>query len=148
MRAPVRLDSPHNRETDRIVEVLAGMGLPGADLARGLQGLGEYEGSTGKGRALLLAVAFSFDELDALRVAVVSSPKPRLGWQRHIYAGGHNDGHMRSECLERPGEWCRGIGNHAGRCDSCPTLRSKAYTVARVLDSALELRRALDAVMR
>lgn len=139
------VSTPHDRATAQIVAALDEMGPPGrTDLARGLQGLGEYEGSTGKGRALLLAAAFSFDELDALRIAVASSPKPRSDWRRHIYAGGHNDGHMRSECLERPGEWCYGIGNHPGRCDSCPTLRSKTYTVTRVLDSALELRREID----
>lgn len=142
------VSTPADRETVRIVAALDEVrdyGIPGkaADLARGLQGLGEYEGSTGKSRALLLAVTFSFDELDALRVAVASSPKPRSDWRRHITIGHHG----RSECLERPGEWCYGIGNHPGRCDSCPTLRSKTYTVTRVLDSALELRREIDAAM-
>jgi hypothetical protein len=140
-------DTPHTRETTRIVAALDEMGTPGGeDLARRLQVLGSYESNTGRSRVLLLAVAFSFDELDALRAAVASSPKPRLDWQRHI----DNGGHARSECLERPGEWCRGIGNHPGhpgRCDSCPTLWSKLATVKKVVDQALGLRRELDAAM-
>lgn len=29
--------------------------------------------------------------------------------------------HARYECVARPGEWCRAIGNHPGACAACPS---------------------------
>lgn len=140
-----RLDTPHNRETDLIAAVLDEIGAPGEEeaLARGLQGLSGWPGDTGKSRALLLAVALTHDELLTLLIAVKHSPKPRRDWRNRISIGHH----ARSECLERPGEWCRGIGKHPGRCDSCPTLKRHANTVARLVGKAVELRREIDAAM-
>jgi hypothetical protein len=40
-------------------------------------------------------------------------------YRRSIRVGHHS----RPECLEREGEWCRGIGRHPGRCASCPSRR-------------------------
>ena len=45
--------------------------------------------------------------------------KGDLGWKYKLQIGHH----MRYECLEREGEWCRGIGAYqlVDRCKSCPT---------------------------
>jgi len=133
-----RLDTAADREEDEIVKTLAREGLPDrTELARGLQGLSAGPATS----AVLLAVALTHGQLDALRIACTHSPRPRADWRRFIPLGHHS----RHECLERSGEWC--AAPHPGRCDSCPSRRHEARTAERMVCEALELRRGFDAVM-
>lgn len=131
--------TPHEREQEQIAAALADGGWArAADRAKMLQSL---RGVGSGGNVLALAAVLSLGQLEALHIALKRAPRPKY---RRTLAVGH---HRRAECVERPGEWCQGIGGHPGRCDSCPTRADQLMAVERATAASAELRRKWDRAM-
>lgn len=130
-------DTPHQREQDQITVAIGDQ-----DKAIILHILGHGgHGRAPERRHVALAALFSARELEELLLGAEQLPVTK--WKNVIEIGHH----QRDECLERKGEWCRGIGNHEPRCDSCPTRNGDRVYMKSLLDRALELRLRWDKEM-